>query len=245
MIFAAFLRIRKLIRARHQVFRDSQSDQNPLLVTLAHINSALWPRSAACRLDSAERCSRCINCYAKLIMVWCLNKLEKRVCVYFKRGRIEGQTWTRPMVRIFLSGTNWKLNNPYIVPYMKRSEWSRGIATLFSNHSRSEPRTNHFLPKLHLSQTESREGHLFITMLRILHAVLLSLRWCCVTLAHGSWCLVRFSRLISWKIQPHNAELASVRGSKAILTQVIQQRLCWLCTSGNCRSIARAAVFAA
>ena len=39
---------------------------------------------------------------------------------------------------------------------------NRATLLLFSNHSRSEPRTNHFLPKLHLSHTESMEGHLFI-----------------------------------------------------------------------------------
>ena len=56
--------------------------------------------------------------------------------------------------------------------------------------------------------------------------------------------LVRFSRLIWWKIQTHDAELESVRGSETILIRVIQQRLYWLCTGGCCREIAWAAVFA-
>ena len=55
-----------------------------------------------------------------------------------------------------------------VMPALKRTtditvcSCGRRQLVLFSNHSRSEPRTNHFLPKLHLSQTESREGHLFI-----------------------------------------------------------------------------------
>ena len=70
MIFAAFLRIRKLIRVlRHQLFSDS--DQNPLLVTLAHINSALWPRSSCLQATFGSRLVLPLyNCYAKLLL-WC------------------------------------------------------------------------------------------------------------------------------------------------------------------------------